>query len=177
MNDPTNSAANDRDVPDDLDEIIEIHDPEIDVKAIVAQIRANLAEHNANYKPVYFPSFGAQANRPDADEPALSPELYYDLGQLNVNYDQITVSSTLEAQPASPAGRLIGRVKLEFHNLAVYYVNLLASKQVSFNDHATRSLNEMVKELERQRAETEALRQEVTALRRRLAHLEGTDEA
>ena len=159
-----------------VDDIIEIREPEIDVEAIMAHIRANLATRDEEGQPVRFPSFTMDPSHEREGNGPLSEELYYNLGQLNLNYDQIWVDSTLESRPVPVIEPLIRRLKHEFHNLSVYYVNLLAGKQVSFNAHATRIFNQMVKELERKEAEVDALRQEVDALRQRLARLEGAED-
>jgi hypothetical protein len=154
------------------DGIVEIHDPEIDVQAIMAQIRANLATRGQDDRAIHFPSFGPVAGGAgavcDGDAGPLNAELYYNLGQLNLDYDQITVESTLETRPMRVVGPLVNRFKAEFHNLCVYYVNLLAGKQVGFNEHATRALNQLARELERKDTEVVALRQELADLRTRL---------
>ena len=62
------------------------------------------------------------------------------------------------------------RVKTMFHELAVYYVNLQAAKQVNVNESLVRSLNALAKSAE----EVSALREEVAELKARLAEDERT---
>ena len=66
-------------------------------------------------------------------------------------------------------GSVVGRAKAMLHELAVYYVNMHAAKQINVNSAIVRVLNALVQS---QGAELAALHNELEQLRARVAELE-----
>jgi predicted HicB family RNase H-like nuclease len=166
---------------DDLESIVQIDDPEIDVQEIMARIREGLIEHALD-DDVEFPTFAVTRARRSALSPSkggdsshFSKELYYQLEQANLNYDQIWVELSLIESRMPLVGRFINRFKRELHRLVVYYANMLGERQVTMNDALVRTLNQLVESLElsdEAAPSIEALQRELADLRARLERLE-----
>jgi hypothetical protein len=168
-----------RDVPrpDDVDveSIVQIDDPEIDVQMIMARIREGLEEHALD-DDIEFPTF-AVARARHGPRTRFSEELYYQLEQANLNYDQIWVELSAVEARMPLVGQFIARFKQELHRLVAYYVNMLGERQVTMNDAVVRTLNQLVESFEaRPLAGTESdladLRNELAEMRTRLDQLE-----
>ncbi len=166
---------------DDVTDIVQIDDPEIDVETIMARIREGLVAHALD-QAVEFPTF-AIAQVKQGESTRFSEELYYQLEQANLNYDQIWVELSLVEDQLPLVGQFVNRFKRELHRLVVYYVNRLGERQVTMNDALVRTLNALVRHLEDDTAESLdvlALEEKVAALEARLTKLEalvGTDES
>jgi hypothetical protein len=131
---------------DDVASVVQIEDPEIDVQTIMARIREGLVEHALD-EDVAFPTFAvARARRGEATR--FPEELYYQLEQANLNYDQIWVELSMVEGQMPLMGRFVNRFKRELHRLVVYYVNMLGERQVTMNDALVRTLNQLVDSLE-----------------------------
>jgi hypothetical protein len=159
---------------DDITEIIQIDDPEIDVQAVMARIREAMEAHALD-EEIEFPTFAvAKARR--GDHPRFSQELYYQLEQANLNYDQIWVELSLLEEHMPIVGPFVNRFKRELHRLVLFYVNALGGRQITMNDALVRTLNQLVESLETQPApalaEVQTLRDEVARLRQRVEQLE-----
>lgn len=150
-----------------LSDLIEIRDPAIDAREVIARIRANIeARHAAGHRPPTLSSFGLPS--PPSTQDAT---LQYHLTQANETYNQIWVEVSLAPSLATQVpilGRLWGLIRKQAHRLVLYYVEMLASKQMSFNEHVVGALNRLAVAQE----EMAALREEVAELRRLLAALE-----
>lgn len=153
-------------IPDDL---IEIHDPEIDPAAIMAQIRerVRLRREELGYAERDFPTFGAAAY-PGEPEGDFDVDLYDHLRQANDLYYQVGVEASLEPSPATRVpilGRLWKRVRQEAHNLVLFYVGKLARQQLAVNRHLVSVLNRMAVQLQAQQGQVRALQEELARLR------------
>jgi hypothetical protein len=136
----------------DVGEIIRIVDDEIDVDAIMAEIRARLAGRPPlDPDPsslTYTPAAGAQSELEWALEEAAESARDLQIG------DQLPPGAGL-------VGRLTTRAKRPLHQLTRFYVELLATRQSAVN----RPLVRAVELLARRVAEQE---RELAELRRRL---------
>jgi len=156
--------------PEEIASIIQIDDPEIDVQTIMARIREGLIEHALD-EGIEFPTFAiARARRGDAAR--FSEDLYYQLEQANLNYDQAWVELSLIESQMPLLGTFVNRLKRELHRLVVYYVNMLGERQVTMNDALVRVLNQLVESLETPDPQIEALQRRVAELEARLEQLE-----
>jgi hypothetical protein len=163
---------------DAIEAVVQIDDPEIDVQTIMERIREGLVEHALD-EEVEFPTFAVARARRGAS-PRFTEELYYQLEQANLNYDEIWVELSLVEEQVPLVGAFVNRFKRELHQLVVFYVNLLGERQVTMNDALVRTLNRLVESLETGpematsdlAAEVAALRREVAALRSRLEALQ-----
>jgi hypothetical protein len=145
----------------DLEQIVEIHAPAVDVTRVMAEIRQTLLRHGPFAQPD-VPSFGVAT---EDGEGALA--LY--LSQANLNYDQVWVEVNIVGRKVPLLGGLVMRLKAALHELAVYYVNLHAGKQIDVNASLVRIVNALSRKSEQ---DVNALRDEIALLRARIAELE-----
>jgi len=152
---------------DELFDLIEIHDPEIDVETIMQRIREDvtrLKDESADW-PSYTtgsPLGAAEADLNDQVQRAIAL------------HDQLCVPMIITQR-----GRLSdfvpwAAVRRAAHELVVFYVNTLASKQTLFNSQVVQVLTRLVKgdAARASQTEVEALREQVQRLEQRLAELE-----
>ncbi len=156
------------DIPDDL---IEIHDPEIDPAQIMAQIRQRIQQRRAEkgYPRKDFPTFGAAAYPGEPEGEDYDADLYYHLRRANEMYFQIGVEPLLAPSPLTRLpviGPLWARIRREAHNLVLFYLGKLAQQQVAVNRHMVSTLNRMAVQLQEQQKQLQALRGEVERLQR-----------
>lgn len=160
---------------DHLEDIIEIRDDQIDVQAVMQQIRANLQKRReaAAAQGVDLDAFVAGLYREDHGH--FDAPVYYNLRRANATYDRITVSRYVSPRSTPVVGGLIQRVRGALHDLVIYYVNMLGSKQTLFNEAIVYMQNSLIegldKDAEQIAAELAALRTEVQQLRIELAEL------
>lgn len=162
---------------DNLQNIIEIRDPDVDVVQIMKQIRENLAQR-ATIPDVDFPSFFFTRYQIDADTPGyFDDETYYNLEQANLTFDQIWIDSNLILSTIPLLGQLINRIKQELHNLVIYYVNLMAGIQVTFNEHILRVVNSVVEKSSQDHTQSDIvkLQNRIVELEQRLTQLESQE--
>lgn len=157
-NDPTTA-----DLP--ADDLIEIHDPEIDPQIIMAEIRRRIQERRleAGYDNRTFPAFGAAMVCPEPPEgmPYL-PDLYHHLRQVNTLYSEVETATILAPSPATRVpilGRFWKLIREQAHGLVLFYVNRSVGHQVKVNRHLVSVLNQLTEENQ--------------ALQRRIMVLEG----
>ena len=160
----------DIDVPDEL---IEIHDPEIDVDEIMQEIRERIRRRREEmgYPRRSFPTFGAAAYPGEPDTEDFDENLYYHLRKANDTYMTLGVEPVLSSSPSTRIpilGRLWLQIRKEAHNLVLFYLGKLAGKQVVVNRHMVSTLNRMAAELQNQQAQVRELRREVEQLQERL---------
>jgi len=153
-------------IPNDL---IEIHDPEIDVTQIMDQIRERIRQRREElgYPRQSFPKFGAAAYPGEPEGEDFDADLYYHLRRANDLYYQIGVESSLAPSPTTSlpvVGRLWGLIRREAHNLVLFYLGKSAQHQVVVNRHLVSTLNRMVIQLQQQQADLRALRDEIKRL-------------
>ena len=130
----------------DVGEIIRIVDDQIDVDAIMAEIRANLAKR-PKLEPdptgfTYTPAEGIQS------------ELEWAVDEARAAAGDMAVGDQL------PPGGLVNRLKRPLHQLARYYVELLAARQSGVNRPLIRAVELLAAENARLRAEVAELRAE-----------------
>jgi len=157
-------------IPDDL---IEIHDPQIDPAQIMEQIRERIRRRrDALGEPRQtFPAFGMAAYPGEPEGRDFDVDLYNHLRRANDLYYQIGVQVELSPSPATRlpiVGHLWQQVRREAHNLVIFYLAKLSRQQVAVNRHVVSTLNRMAAQLQAQQAELETLRTEIKRLRERL---------
>jgi len=150
-------------VPDDL---IEIHDPEIDPARIMAEIRERLRRRAAG-PGAPFPTFGASGYPGEPDGEDYDPDLYYHLRRANELYARLDIEPVLAPSPLTRLpvlGRLWRLIRRQAHNLVLFYLAILARQQLAVNRHLVGVLNRMAVQLEVQRRQVRALEEEVRRL-------------
>jgi hypothetical protein len=163
---------------DEVAAAIDIRQPDVNVVEVMTRIRARLQARRleAQEKGLDFDRL------PGHDELAarnghLSGDFYYDLHQTRQGAEEIWVSMSLmgdERYPRLLSG-LIRRVRHAAHQLVLYYVNMLAGRQVNFNRSAAGALAGMAETVEQMAARIEALEREVQSLR--ATHTTSTTDA
>jgi hypothetical protein len=160
---------------DRLEEIIEIRDPEINVAEIIEEIRRNIRRRRseAQGEDVTFPTFDAGLSPAIEPTEEMEKVLHHHLNQASLHYNQIGVASQLMPRPVPLVGRLWTAFRREAHNLVIFYVNILAARQITFNDHVLQALNALAQMVTgRSRAEVARLEAELQALQQRVDQLE-----
>lgn len=136
---------------------------DIDAEAIMQQIRARLRARRAEARArgLDFEAY-AEGLYPLKADAVLSRDLYEAVRRLELSYGNVSVELLLTETRLPLIKGLVQRVRGALHALVLFYVNRLAARQVRFNEHTTRALVALVRDLE----------SEVTDLRARLAQLE-----
>lgn len=135
--------------PDDL---IEIHDPELDPQAIMAEIRRRIQKRRleAGYDARTFPAFGSALVCPEPPEGMpYSPDLYHHLRQANALYSEVETGPILAPSPATRVpvlGRIWKLIRQQAHSLVLFYVNRSVGHQVKVNRHLVSVLNQLTEE-------------------------------
>ena len=152
----------------DVGEIIRIVDPELDVDAIMAEIRANLAG-----RAPLDPDPSSLVYRPgEAALLSAQSELEWELEHATDAQRDLGVADQLRPGTGL-VGSLATRVKAPLHQLARFYVDLSVQKQASLQGHVVRALRLLSQQAAARQEETVRLRAEVDELRRELAALRG----
>ena len=157
----------DTDLPDDF---IQLVDSELSSDALMARIRAQLAQRKAaqgtDLRPL--PQFGV-AGMPD--EPAgggHDPTLYHHLRLANERFNEMPSEALLASSPATRMpviGRWWATIRRHAHDLALFYVNRGLQHQLGVNRNIISVLNLLVRQNEAQHAEIDALRQQLSQAR------------
>lgn len=152
---------------DDLEDIIEIRDPEINVAEIMARIRENLAKREPLSPEVdslvFDPGLGSFVS--------LDEGLRQSLQQANLTFDKIYVGDQI--RPVKTwKDRLANPLRRPLHQLIRFYVDILSAKQASFNSATVRTLNALSQKLEQdgkdRHEEMDRLRDDLAKLRQAL---------
>jgi hypothetical protein len=157
--------------------LIEIHDPEIDQEAIMAEIRRRIQErrHELGYLQPQFSTFGGAPLPGRPDDIPYDPDYFDHLELANELYLQVPTEVDLQASPATRVpvlGSMWAMIREQAHGLALYYVNRNVSHQAGVNREIMGVLNGMTAiNLEQQRAIIR-LQEEVDTLRSQLKALE-----
>jgi hypothetical protein len=160
---------------DHFEEIIGIRDPEINVAEIMEEIRRNIRRRQSEARggKVTFPAFDATVTPDDETTEEMERVLHHHLSQANLHYDKIGVALQFMPRPVPLIGRLWTAFRREAHNLVIFYVNTLAARQITFNDHVLRALNALAQMvMGKSRAEVARLEAELRTLQERVAQLE-----
>jgi hypothetical protein len=141
--------------------------PSLDAEAIMQEIRARIRARRAEAKArgLDWEAYadGLYPLPPDA---VLSRDLHEAVRHAALGYDKISVELAL-TQPQMPlVGGLLQQARAALHDLVLFYVNRLASRQVRFNEQTARALTALLRDLEA----------EVRDLRARVAELEASQE-
>lgn len=150
----------------DVGEIIRIVDPELDVEAIMAEIRANLAG-----RPPLDPDPSGLVYR--AGEAALlsaQSELEWEVEQALECQRDVSIGDQLRPG-AGVVGELATRFKRPLHQLVRFYVDLLIRKQSALDGHVVRALQLLSQRAATAQDDNARLRAEVEQLRRDVAAL------
>jgi hypothetical protein len=135
----------------------------------MARIRETLVQR-APDDDVEYPTYSAARAQSGDSPPRFAAEMYYQLEQANLNYDQVLAELSLVEAHMPLLGAFVNRFKRELHQLVVYYVNMVAERQVVVNDALVHTLNHLVKGLESSTVEN--LQDQLAELQERVQNLE-----
>lgn len=148
--------------PDDL---IEIHDPQIDPAGIMQTIRSRIQQRRAEmgYARHSFPTFGSASSAYPGEPEDLEydPNLYHHLRAANAMFAQAETKSILADSPATRIPVLGGiwkRVRQEAHNLVLFYLNRSIAHQINVNRNLVAVLNHLTAISQQQQREIAALK-------------------
>ena len=153
-------TASKSDVPtaEELGEIISIVDPEIDVDAIMAEIRANLASR----PPL----------DPDPSKVALVNEVdRWLIEEANGAISSLRVGNRSPVPAGGFLSRISSRAKVPLHQLAQYYVDLLAVNVMRVDNLIVSILMRMTERATQQRNDINELQAQVAKLRTEITAL------
>ena len=160
----------------DPGEVVDIREPEVNVEEIMARIRERVQQRRARAE-----AEGLAYDRLvdgdlafDASGRRLGADFYYDLYQARQGADSIWVSLSVIGNQRYPQmlGAFITRIHHAAHQLVLYYVNMLAGRQVNFNRAVIGAVSGLAEANESMAERMEALEKEVADLRERLAQFE-----
>ena len=154
------------------DDIIEIHDPDIDPDAIMNEIRARIRQRRQElgYEKRTFPSF-ATTYPTEPDDLEYDPNLYHHLRLANEQYTEASTEILLAPSPATRVpilGALWRQIRHGAHNLVIFYVNRAITHEVNVNRHLITVLNSLTTQVEEQQRAIQSLQADLAALRERL---------
>ena len=152
------------------DDLIEIHDPEINAAEIMAHIREQIARRRQEqgYAQRVFPSFGGTAYHGEPTDIEYDPNLYHDLRLANETFANVDTAAQLPATRATQLpifGALWVRVRAYLHRIILFYVNRALTHQVNVNRHFISVLNQLTAQNQDQRRQILALKSQLESLR------------
>lgn len=142
--------------------LLVIDDPEIDVDAIVEEIRVRIHQrrHELGEPRQSFPSFGTAAFPGEPRDRSFDADLYYHLRKVNDLHARFCLDPVLADSPVTAipvVGALWRRVRLFAHQLVLFYVQRAVREQVAVNRHLVGTLNRIAVVLEMQEERIRAL--------------------
>lgn len=160
---------------DGIDGVIESQDPAVDVASVMREVRARIRARRseAEAQALDYDAF-AEGRSPHASTIGLDAETQDALRNVTLGYDKIQVELSLTASRVPVVGSLMQRIRHALHSVILYYLNQLAAKQIRFNEAVARSLRGIVRAAaaDQKQEEDDALRDEITRLRKRVEALE-----
>lgn len=120
-------------------------DEEVDVEAIMQQIRAHILAQQSGLPP-YSQSLV------DVSGKRFSPEFYEHLYQANLAHNQVGVDMHVTRVSVPLLGPLLEAVRRKLHELVLFYVNQVTAQQREVNAHLLQALSLLARELDDQPA-------------------------
>lgn len=154
-----------------LNDLVEIHAFGIDMTEIVTRLQENMHLRQIKAQKNGFSGdslFSRDDNR--FLDSQVDLEIQYPLYQVNYLQDQIFVKPSVEPYSSFIFNFLFTGIRHFFHNLAIYYVNMMAKRQMLFNQAVADILNKLVEDAKV--SKQNELQMELVELRRRLVELE-----
>ncbi len=153
------------------DGLLEIQDPEIDLDAIMAEIRQRIIRRRAElgYDRRTFPTFGAAAYPGVPEDIDYDTDLYHYLRLANETFAAAETAPLLAPSPATRIpilGKVWQIIRGSAHSLVLFYVNRAVAHQTTVNSHLVSTLNRMAVVMAQQQRTIQALQAELESLRR-----------
>lgn len=151
---------------DTIQETFALEKTAVNHQQLSHRIAANLQAHQLQ-TPKTWASFALPQDFA-AQPVASAAELKRAFEQAAQSYDQIWVENAISASGNS----LITRIKRLFHQLVIFYVNLLGQRQIKFNDRMLRLAQQLIIADAQKAAEIENLCSQVDKLQKQIQQLE-----
>lgn len=152
-------------------DVIEIRGPEVSQDEIIAQIQARIQDRRTLAQAKGLDYDQLAEGSPSDRSGRVDPELHYELQQACKAAEAIGVSMSMVERSVPFAGKFATRLRRELHSLVLYYVNMLAGRQMVFNRAVAQVLVGLVTDFDQAEMRAEALEAEVTALKQRIEAL------
>lgn len=160
----------------EVEEVVDIRDPEIDVREIMERIQQRVRQRreDASSRNLVYDRLTELDASLNSAERRLSSDFYYDLYQARQSADSIWVSLSVVGNERYPKAlnSLITRVRHALHLVVIYYVNMLAGRQVVFNRTVIDAMTELAETNEKLSERLERMEQEVATLQAQIAQKE-----
>lgn len=156
----------------EIEPVIDIRDSEINVEDIMNRIRARVHQRRleASAQGVDYDHVIEDLPRGTGSGEQGS-DLLYDLHQLRVSASAQGVGVAMRDRKVPLLNPVLYRVEHLLHRLVVKYVNMLAGRQISFNQTSVHALTELTRLLEEKDARVGDLELQVRELKEELAQL------
>jgi hypothetical protein len=164
-----------------VNDLFEIHDSEIDLEAITAEIQMRLQQRRQDVDTIrpQFSTFGGSLLPDRPDDIAYDADLFDHLEMVNEQYTAVPYDSDLQPSPATRVpilGPLWAMIREQAHGLVLFYTNRSAGHQTGVNREIVTVLNRLTAlGLEQQRT-IKQLQTELDAVRAELEDLKGDEE-
>lgn len=147
-------------------DLLEIHDPDVDVDQLMVEIRRRIAQHREElgYPRTDFPSFGASACPQEPEHGDFDADLYYHLRKVNELYAAFDLAPELAPSTSTRIpllGRIWGSIRREAHNLVLFYIGRLTRQEIALNRHLVSTLNRLTVLVQQQHELLKALTEQI----------------
>jgi hypothetical protein len=124
-------------------ELEEANNPaeDVDIEAIMQQIREQILAQRASLAPQKTPSLRVSGDR-------FPPAFYEHLYQAGLAYDQLQVQVFVSKSSLPIIGPTLQWLRGKLHELVIYYVNQSAAQQIAVNTHLLQALSVLAETLE-----------------------------
>lgn len=161
-----------------LQNIIEIRDNIIDSQKIVKEIQTQIQQHRQQINDTTYYDQYVQNLYDTTLDPTLI-ERPIDSENNIIHYDNITLKISLTPPPNIPVlGQLWQRIRLIFHRLVLFYVNMFAYRQMEVNRYLYQTIQILLEERKNYLAENQvdAMRQEIFRLQQEIQILKDSQK-
>ncbi len=153
---------------DDIRPWLRIVDEGLSSEALMLQVQQRVEQRRkeSGVLQIAYPKYGYVSEYPEPPSDrrlASNPNLYYYLKQVNLGPGS-RIEPILTPSPSTEVpviGRIWKRVRAEFHNLILFYVNRSIGDQNLYQINVISTLNELTRVTQIQQAEIDALRDEL----------------
>lgn len=160
--------------PKDIEpkDVVEIRTPDVNVEEIMEKIRLRVQQRRAGALSQGFDYDRlTDSSSAHASGRQLRSDFRYDLNQARQSADSIWVSLSVVGNSRYPEviSSFVTRIRHSLHQLVIYYVNMLAGRQVNYNRATIDAVTGLAEAHEAAIERLDALEKEVSALREQLA--------
>ncbi len=116
---------------------------EVNIEEIMQEIRQQILAEKEALRPTREAPIPVSGER-------LPPAFYEHLYQAGLAYDEIDVKLYVTKSNIPLIGPLLDKLRYKAHELVLFYVNQMATEQMSFNEHILRAVGLLAQDLEKE---------------------------